>query len=410
MNMLKLRLALISICLLTVVSAHGDEQIAMAGATYDSASSLRSVPLKSQVDTLLAQALLSIQQNRLDVALKQIESLIKLHPDFRLAQLIHGDLLMAQVAPLTHFGNSKVSTPAITDLRDEARVRLTSYLDRPSVGMIPQQLLQLDASIPTAVVVDTSKSRLFVFKNQNGMLQNVADYYVTIGKNGVEKAREGDNRTPLGVYYVTRKIEGDKLPDLYGNFAFPLNFPNDWDEKLGSFGHGIWLHGTTSETYSRPPKASNGCVVLTNNDLVELGKYIAPGVTPVVIADKIKWVPAQSAQASKDEVMAQVEIWRRDWENRNTDEYIKHYAANFTANKIKFSDWADAKRRVMQGKTWIKLKLLHVSVFEYPGQKSMYMVSFEQDYRSNNLDNVMRKRQYWVNQNGVWKIVAENGA
>ncbi|MEQ1667869.1 MAG: L,D-transpeptidase family protein, partial [Sulfuriferula sp.] len=318
--------------------------------------------------------------------------------------------LISRAQPLTNFGNSKVATPAITDLRDEARARLSSYTDRPSVGMVPQQLLQLDASVLTAVVVDTSKSRLYVFKNQHGELQNIADYYVTIGKNGVEKAREGDHRTPLGVYYITQKIDGDKLPDLYGNFAFPLNFPNDWDAKLGSFGHGIWLHGTTSATYSRPPKASEGCVVLTNNDLIELGKYIMPGVTPVVIADQIKWVPAQSAATSKDELMKQVDKWRRDWESRDTEQYIKHYAANFTANKIKFSDWAEAKRRVMQGKTWIKVDLARVSVFEYPGQKNMYMVSFEQNYRSNNLDNVMRKRQYWVNQNGSWKIVAENGA
>lgn len=408
--MLKNRLIIATVCFLAAFSAHSEERIAMAGAIFDSTPTSRSVPLKNQVDTLLGQALLSIQQNRLDVAIKQIENLLHLHPDYRLAQLIHGDLLTARLQPLTSFGNSKVATPALTDLRDEARARLSSYTDRPSVGMVPHQLLQLDASIPTAVVVDTSKSRLYVFKNQNGTLHNVADYYITIGKNGVEKAREGDNRTPLGVYYITRKIDGNKLPDLYGAFALPLSFPNDWDEKLGSFGHGIWLHGTTSTTYSRPPKASEGCVVLTNNDLTELGKYIMPGITPVVIADRIKWVPAQSAEASKDELMKQVDKWRRDWESRDTEQYIKHYAPNFTANKIKFSDWANAKRRVNQGKTWIKVNLSRVSIFEYPGQKNMYMVSFEQNYRSNNLDNVMHKRQYWVNQNGNWKIVAENGA
>lgn len=409
--MLKFRFAITTICLTVSTCVYSNEKIAMAGPVFENAPTAQHyVPLKNQVDNLLAEALLSIQDNRLDLALKQIETLLRLHPDFRLAQLIHGDLLTARIQPLTNFGNSKITTPAIADLRDEARARLTSYLYRPGVNMVPRQLLELDPSIPTAIIVDTDKSRLYVFKNQNGELHNVADYYVTIGKNGVEKFREGDNRTPLGVYYITHKIEGNKLPDLYGSFAFPLNFPNDWDEKLGSFGHGIWLHGTTSETYSRPPKASSGCVVLTNNDLVELGKYITPNLTPVVIADHIKWVPAQARENNKDELMKQVESWRQDWESRDTDRYIQHYAANFTANKIKFSDWANAKRRVNQGKTWIKVGLSHVSVFEYPGQKNMYMISFEQNYRSNNLDNVMRKRQYWVKQNGNWKIVAENGA
>lgn len=391
-------------------ATQADEQIAMAGPLFDSTTTARVISPKNYTESLLAQALLSIQQNRLDVAIKQIENLIHLHPDYRLAQLIHGDLLLARAQPLTNIGNVSAPAAKLNDLRDEARVRLNSYLDRPVVGLIPQQLLQIDPGITTAVVVDTSKSRLYVFKNQNGTLTNIADYYVTIGRNGAEKSREGDGRTPLGVYYITKKLEGSKLPDLYGSFAFPLNFPNDWDEKQGSFGHGIWLHGTVSSTYSRPPKASEGCVVLTNNDLVELGKYLTPGSTPVVIAERIKWVPPQSAEADKDALMKQVDAWRRDWESRNTDQYLRHYASNFTANGTKFNDWAAAKRRVNQGKTWINVDLSRISIFEYPGQKQMYMVSFDQNYRSNNLNNVMHKRQYWVQHNGSWKIVAENGA
>ncbi|MDR3392025.1 MAG: L,D-transpeptidase family protein [Sulfuriferula sp.] len=396
----------------TVLSAaaQADEKLAMAASPFDATASARTIAPRSHTESLLAQTLLSIQQNRLDVAIKQVENLIHLHPDFRLAQLIHGDLLLARAQPLTTIGNVNAPATKLNDLRDEARVRLNSYLERPTVGTVPEQLLQLDPSIPAAIVVDTSKSRLYVFKNQNGELSNVADFYVTIGRNGAEKTREGDGRTPLGVYYITRKLEGNKLPDLYGSFAFPLNFPNDWDQKQGNFGHGIWLHGTVSSTYSRPPKASDGCVVLTNNDLDELGKYLTPGVTPVVITGHIKWVAPQSAEADKDALMRQVEAWRHDWESRNTDHFLRHYAANFTANGTKFSDWAAAKRRTNQSKTWINVDLSRISMFEYPGQKRMYMVSFEQTYRSNNLNNVMHKRQYWVQQNGTWKIVAENGA
>lgn len=402
--------ALLFCCIALSPTVHAAEQVAMAGSPFESHTQLKTIAPGNYIESLLAQTLLSIQQNRLDVAIKQVENLLHLHPDFRLAQLIHGDLLLAHAQPLTTIGNTNAPAAKLDDLRDEARARLNSYLDRPVVGMIPEQLLQIDAGIATAIVVDTSKSRLYVFKNDKGELTNIADYYVTIGKNGTQKTREGDGRTPLGVYYITRKLSGDKLPDLYGNFAFPLNFPNDWDEKQGNFGHGIWLHGTTSSTYSRPPKASDGCVVLTNNDLDQLGKYLNPGSTPVVITDHIKWVPPQSAMADKDALIRQVEAWRHDWESRNTEQFLRHYAPNFTANRTKFADWAAAKRRVNQAKTWINVKLSKVSIFEYPGHKQMYMVSFEQNYRSNNLNNVMHKRQYWVQQNGNWKIVAENGA
>ena len=54
---------------------------------------------------------------------------------------------------------------------------------------------------------------------------------------------------------------------FYGTAAFPISYPNEWDRRQGRNGFGIWLHGTPSDTYSRPPRASDGCVVLTNQDI-----------------------------------------------------------------------------------------------------------------------------------------------
>jgi hypothetical protein len=35
------------------------------------------------------------------------------------------------------------------------------------------------------------------------------------------------------------------------------------------------------------------------------------------------------------------------------------------------------------------------------------MISFEQDYRSNNMSRKTHKRQYWSDENGQWRIVHE---
>jgi hypothetical protein len=72
--------------------------------------------------------------------------------------------------------------------------------------------------------------------------------------------------------------------------------------------------------------------------------------------------------------------------------------------------FAQQKRLVNSGKTWIKVKMLDVSVFPYPSQPNLVVVNFEQDYDSNNLSNRMHKRQYWMKQNGVWRIVYEGAA
>ena len=58
-------------------------------------------------------------------------------------------------------------------------------------------------------------------------------------------------------------------------------------------------------------------------------------------------------------------------------------------------------------KSWIKVGVKDVSLFAYPGAREMMVVSFEQDYRSNNLSNRTHKRQYWARENGRWRIVHE---
>jgi len=49
-------------------------------------------------------------------------------------------------------------------------------------------------------------------------------------------------------------------------------------------------------------------------------------------------------------------------------------------------------------------------MFRSPGKEDMVVVTFDQDYRSNNLKQQASKRQYWVKESGKWKIVYEGQA
>ena len=76
-----------------------------------------------------------------------------------------------------------------------------------------------------------------------------------------------------------------------------------------------------------------------------------------------------------------------------------------------YTRWVNHKRRVAKKKTFIELDLSDVSVFAYPGEKDLLVVTFNQDYRSSNFDQYSRKRQYWRKEtDGDWKIVYENRA
>lgn len=369
-------------------------------------------------ETMLAQTLLAITSSRFDLALTEIDKVLESYPNFRLAHLIRGDLLMARARPISSIGTaSDAPADRIADLRDEAMARLVRHQQERPAGKVPSYLLQLEPGQKFAFVVDASKYTLYVFENDNGKPRYLADYYTTIGRNGTEKAREGDKKTPLGVYHVTGNLQKDYLVKTYGNQsslhgdgAFPLNYPNDWDRRLGRNGHGIWLHGVPFDTYSRPPRASDGCVALTNEDLLTISKHVQVGVTPVIISPKVEWVDADAGQQTREALLQSLERWRADWETRDTDKYLRHYSGKFSAGKHDLAAWAQQKRSVNAGKSWIKVNIDHVSMFLYPGNNDLAVVTFEQDYASSNVSNKMRKRQYWQREGDAWRIVHEGAA
>jgi murein L,D-transpeptidase YafK len=356
----------------------------------------------------LTRSLQAIRNNHLDLALNEVDSLLRVNPNFRLAQLVKGDLLMARAGAISNFGNAaNAPRDKIEDLRDEARVRLQRMQAQPASKQAPRFLWQLDAAQKYALVVDTSRSTLYVYENVNGQARYLADYYVTIGKLGTEKTVAGDQRTPIGVYFIKAELPKKQLADMYGSGAFPLSYPNEWDRKNNRTGQGIWLHGTP--TYSRPPRASNGCVVLSNDNLDKLAPYLQVGITPVIITNHMELESAQD-DSERAALLAEIEQWRKDWSSLDTDAYLKHYSQNFSSDNQNYASWVKQKQLVNAGKSWVKVNLTGLSIFTYPEQPDMVVVNFEQDYSSSNLANQMKKRQYWIKQNNRWKILYEGAA
>lgn len=362
-------------------------------------------------EALLVKTLLAIKANQLDVALAEVEKVLQAYPNFRLAHLIKGDLLIARAHPRKRVGAAAgLPVDRLADLREEARARLARYQQERPVDRVPSYLVQLQPDQKYALVVDTSKSTLYIFENHNGSARYLADYYISSGKNGIDKVREGDKKTPLGVYHVTSSMPREKLGDLYGAGAFPINYPNELDRREGRKGSGIWLHGTPSDTFSRPPQASDGCVVLTNRDLDAIRQRVQIGLTPVIISSGIEWVQPQAITGTREELKGALEGWRRDWESLDTERYLKHYSPTFSSGTQDYRAFTQQKRQVNAGKQWVKVKVDRVSMLLYPGKQKLAVVTFDQDYSSSNLQNKMRKRQYWIKEGTGWRIIHEGAA
>jgi len=168
--------------------------------------SLLASPAKADIaeaDRLLADSLQEISLNKLDSALTSINKLLDRYPNFRLAQLIKGDLLLARARPISTIGNAQDGRDQQADLREEAKVRIQAISDPVNPNLIPEELLLLSGEIRYALAVDAARARLYVFENTATGLHRVADFYVTMGKLGIGKNREGDKRTPIGVYTNT---------------------------------------------------------------------------------------------------------------------------------------------------------------------------------------------------------------
>ena len=371
----------------------------------------------------LLKAILYFKSGKLELALDELNKLIKKVPDFQLAYLLKGDLLLSKFGSTNNLGQTTLLASIVpnlgnskqlqlTLLREEAAVRLRALLNNKK-NTFPRQILALGQSVKKALLVDKSANRMYVFSRQDSgdVFEEVNDYYITTGKLLGDKSVKGDLRTPEGVYFVTSWISPNKLPSKYGIGAFPVNYPNELDRHNGKTGYGIWLHGTDKGYYSRPPRDSEGCVVLTNIDLEALKSEIKPGLTPVVITDKVEWIDRATWKKEQQAILQAVENWRIDWESMNVNKYLSHYGRDFWSASHNLKSWSARKRLLAKNKTYQSVELSDLSVLVYPkkvkDKSQIAVVRLRQSYKSNNFKSEMYKRLYLSKKDNDWKILYE---
>ncbi|MCK4865683.1 MAG: L,D-transpeptidase family protein [Gammaproteobacteria bacterium] len=383
---------------------------------------LRVYPKDHEAELL--KAILYFRSGKIELALDELDKLIKKVPGFQLAYLLKGDMLLSKYAATNDLGQTTLLASLLPNLdknkkqqlnflREEAQLRLRALLTTKKRNTLPRQILALGKSVKKALLIDKKANRMYIFSRQEsgGLFEEVTDYYITTGKLVGDKSVKGDLRTPEGVYFVTSWISPDKLPSKYGIGAFPVNYPNELDKHNGKTGYGIWLHGTDKGYYSRPPRDSEGCVVLTNIDLEALKSEIVPGLTPVVITDKVEWIDYAAWKKERETILQAIEDWRLDWESMNVNKYLSHYSESFWSASHNLKSWSARKRLLARSKTFQSVNLSDMSVLVYPkkptDEKEIAVVRLRQNYKSNNFSSKMYKRLYLTKKDNDWKILYE---
>jgi murein L,D-transpeptidase YafK len=362
-------------------------------------------------DSLL-EVLETVKQQDLNKALVLSEQHLLEYPKSRIIHLVKADILQAISGDVPSFGlYTSLHTEQLSGLHHQVKNRWQHIEKRQSeaTDLVPASIVVMGEH-KFVLVADLQFGRLYLYANQDGLPVLVSDYYLSVGSAGYGKQVEGDNKTPVGIYSIIRYIEGIKLPDLYGKGAFPVDYPNRYDRALDRTGYGIWLHGTPSDTYARAPWSSEGCFVLSNDDLLDIQQYIdVPARPPVILSDSIEWISLADLKMRRKQYLGVINDWKRDWENLDMGAYLSHYSRdNFNFGSESFASWAKKKIDVNHSKKFVQVDLDVHSLFVYPGEQDMFVVKYRQRYLSDNFAGNSDKELFWQRDaDGKWKIIYE---
>jgi L,D-transpeptidase YnhG len=348
-------------------------------------------------------------------ALDKSDQLVAKYPNFQLAQLVHGDLLASRTRGVNRVGDvpdttARLGAGPLADLREESRLRLAALRERPVPATLPSQFVTLSARNKHAIAVDASRARLYLFENTPQGAKLIADYYVSVGKAGVEKTAEGDLRTPLGVYFLTGNLDKKNLRDLYGAGALPLNYPNPLDTARGKTGSGIWLHGTPREQFTRAPKATDGCVAIANPDLERILSTVEVRTTPIVIATQLQWVSPAALSAERNAFASTLQAWKSAKESGQISNLLPFYAPTFNSYGKTLRDWQGFLEADMRSLGGTKIELRDLSSLSWRDASTDAMVvTFAEIGATKGAikPSARMMRQYWTRTNNQWKLFFE---
>lgn len=378
----------------------------------------------SRNERRLLQILNTLKAGDLIKATSQAQALVQAAPNYALAQLLYADLLRLQkptssewlegTSVDTHSSHPikealNTDLPPLQAAQLEFSLRLKALEDAPPTATVPTHLISMGNHYRQLVVVDTELGRLYLYdiNHQNNRPRFVLkhSFFITIGEQGAGKQVEGDKKTPHGIYQLLDRIPQEILPDLYGIGALNMNYPNPIDRKLGRTGHGIWFHGTPSATYVRAPLSSDGCVVLSNDDMQLMLSAATAQQTLVIIDQGVRWKPTQRLWNPDD--IKQHPIHQKLTTLIRDGMMISN---EFTSTEFYEggSKWEYRLLRLVQSNKNIQRSLSFRNITHIDWERDTPYSMVEFDFQLNSESKVHRVRQYWMQVDGNWKIVRES--
>lgn len=278
------------------------KQVSLAVGTALTAGMLFSVGASAEgtlaaPDLHLQTAIEKSLKNQSEKAIPAARAARESEPQSRLAHWLEAQAILIQS------GQFKGLSKADQDLLRESEARL----HRVPLGHLPANILSFGNQLDIGrylLMADLSVSRIYIFDISGPQPALVREIYSSIGIAGPVKLREGDRRTPIGVYRLLKEIKNPRADGFLGDLAITLDYPNAEDRRAKRTGSGIWIHGVPHEVHVRPPRSSDGCLAISNTDMLALRDFVDFGTTHIVIVPQAQWLSKEQWASERRRTLA----------------------------------------------------------------------------------------------------------
>jgi murein L,D-transpeptidase YafK len=259
-------------------------------------------------------------------------------------------------------------------------------------------------NLDSLLIANKKVKDLVVYQTTNMKFELLAKYEdVIVGADG-DKFKEGDLKTPLGVYNLRKRFT-PKDP-FYGPLAFVLSYPNTYDKVQGKNGHGIWIHGSPLDGSQRDPM-SKGCIVLDNDTIELLDKNVKYKNSLILVSED------GIAKVEKSEIstiLSELFKWKSAWKNSDISTYLDFYDDNFKRfDGMKKRNFSRMKKTIFSRKQKKEIIFKNINISPYPneGGKKLFKVGFYEIYKSKSYKFRGNKELFIELNDNSFKIISE---
>ena len=299
----------------------------------------------------------------------------------------------------------------LTDYRMNGIYNVQKHMDNELTKMEywDIQLKDLDTrfgyieSYSNILTCDKSSSKLTLYiKDNNESYKLQKQYNAYTGKIGGDKLKEGDLKTPIGIYDLTKKIS--KLDSFYGPLAFVTSYPNAYDKYRGKNGSGIWIHGLPTE--QERSDYTKGCIAIDNQSIECLDRHIDIDKTLLIINKEKSNIEVNKKVLSS--ILAELYSWRYSWIYNDIENYLNYYSPEFVRHDgMSYKRFLKYKERIFKKRETKEIIFKNVNVLPYPNSSNIYKISFIEKYRSKSFEFIGDKVLIVKFDNNKIKIITE---